>query len=57
MKTATAALILALATAACSPADQGIATAQAQPSAASGSTVAYPQVAEGAADGQVYEYY
>jgi hypothetical protein len=57
MKTATTALLLALATAACSPADEGIATAQAQQSAATGSTVAYPEVGEGAADGQVYEYY
>lgn len=43
MKTATAALLLALATAACSPTDEG--------------TVIYPQVGEVAADGQVYEYY
>jgi hypothetical protein len=57
MKTTATALLLALAAAACSPADEGITSAQAQQSAATGSTVAYPQVGEGAADGQVYEYY
>jgi hypothetical protein len=58
MKTTATALLFALAAAACTPAEEGIATAHAQQSAATGGTVvAYPQVGEGAADGQVYEYY
>jgi hypothetical protein len=54
LKLGTAALLLALAAAACGRAD-GIATAQAQrPSL---SVVSYPEVAPGAEDGQVYEYH
>ncbi|HKQ28763.1 MAG TPA: hypothetical protein VJT77_09195 [Burkholderiales bacterium] len=60
MKTVTTVLLFALATAACSP-REGVSTAEAPQPAATGSTspntVAYPQVGEGAADGQVYEYY
>jgi hypothetical protein len=56
MKTAITTLLLAVAAAACSP-DEGISTAQAQHPAASITTVTYPEIAQGAADGQVYEYY
>lgn len=54
MKSATAALLLALA-AACSPADS-IPAAQAQQQPSIG-TVAYPEIAGDAGDGQVYEYH
>jgi hypothetical protein len=56
MKTATAALLLVLA-AACSPTEKTPAPLAQQPVAAV-STIAYPQVAEGADDGKVYyDYY
>jgi hypothetical protein len=56
MKTATTALLLALATMACSP-REGSSTAQVQPTVQSIAGAVHPQVGEGAADGQVYEYY
>jgi hypothetical protein len=56
MKTATAALLLALA-AACSPTEK-IPAPQAQEPVAAGSAISYPQVAEGADAGKVYfDYY
>jgi len=55
LKLAIAPLILALAAGACGPAADSIPSAQAQPLVSN--TVVWPEPAEGADSGQVYEYY
>jgi hypothetical protein len=54
LKSSIAALLLVLAGAGCGPAADSIPAAQADPGAMA---VYYPEVAEGAGDGQVYEYH
>jgi len=53
-KSLIAVLLIALAAVGCGPAGEPISAAQAEPGAMA---VYYPEVAEGAGDGQVYEYH